>query len=167
MYPETCTSWSGETDIQSYAIDNGLRYFRLGGASESQSGYSDYATLDVTGGPSPQMYQQGGNNVFPNLSNVWHTAEFGVYGMCCSAKAVFSGNPFIVARLAVTTINHTKTKPECPFAIKPREWTGESNNLKLLPTSSKWPERNWPAILFTEGNPTTTPKHNCVAIPAE
>jgi hypothetical protein len=168
--PETCTTWSGETDVQSYDINNGLLFFRLGGASASQPGGSgsDFATLDVYGGPSPQLYQQDGDNVFPNLSNVWHTAEFGVYGMCCSAKAVFSGNPTIAVRLAVTTVNQTKAAPKCPMGIyNGGERTGESNNLKLLPTSSQWQKKNWPAIVFTEGNPTKTPKPSCTPIPAK
>jgi hypothetical protein len=116
--PEDCTTWSDETDVQSYAIGNGLRYFRLGGASLSKSYYSDYATLDVYGGPSPQLYKIEGDNIFPGLSNYWHTTEFGVYGVGGRAKAVFNGNPTIAVRLAVTTVNRTKTAPECSLDIK-------------------------------------------------
>jgi hypothetical protein len=155
--------------VQSYAIGNGLKYFHLGGASESRPGGSgaDYATLDVAGGPSPQLYQQDGSNIFPALSDFWHTAEFGVYGMCCRSEAFFTGNPTIAARLAVTTASGTKTKPQCPRGIKNGGVvTGESNNLKLMPTPSQWPKRNWPAIVFTEGNPTNNPTPSCATIPA-
>ena len=168
--PEDCTTWSDETDVQSYTIGNGLRYFRLGGASESRPGGSgsDYATLDVEGGPSPQLYQQDGSNIFPALSDFWHTAAFGVYGMCCSSEAFFTGNPTIAVRLAVTTVNDTKTKPECPRGIKNGGVvTAESNNLKLVPTPSKWPERNWPAIVFTESNPTNNPTPSCATVAAQ
>ena len=166
--PEDCTTWSDETDVQSYAIGNGLRYFRLGGASLSKSYYSDYATLDVYGGPSPQLYKIEGDNIFPGLSNYWHTTEFGVYGVGGRAKAVFNGNPTIAVRLAVTTVNRTKTAPECSLDIKnDGAPTGESNNLKLTQTSSQWPKRNWPAIVFTEGNPTKSPTPSCAKIPAQ
>jgi hypothetical protein len=165
--PESCTTWSDETDVQSYAIGNGLKYFRLGGASLSKSGNSDYVTLDVLGGPSPQMYEQDGNNEFPALSDYWHTAEFGVYGMCCGSEAFFRGDPTIAARLAVTTVNHAKTTA-CPRGIKNGFATiGESNNLKLMPTPTQWPKRNWPAIVFTESNPSKPPTPSCARIAAQ
>jgi hypothetical protein len=167
--PESCYHTSSNADdVQSYAIGNGLRYFRLGGASLSKSFYSDYATLDVYGGPSPQLYKIEGDNIFPALSNYWHSTEFGVYGIGGRAKAVFNGNPTIAERLAVTTVNRTKAAPECSLDIKNGgERTGESNNLKLMQTSSQWPKRNWPAIVFTEGNPTKSPTPSCAKIPAQ
>ncbi|MGC2401952.1 MAG: hypothetical protein WA510_19300 [Acidobacteriaceae bacterium] len=167
--PEDCSTWSDETDVQSYAIANGLRYFRLGGASESRPGGSgsDYATLDVYGGPSPQLYQQDGSNEFPALSDFWHTAEFGVYGMCCGSEAFFTGDPTIAVHLGVTTVNNAQTT-ECPRGIKNGFATiGESNNLKLMPTPLQWPKRNWPAIVFTESNPSKPPKPNCATIAAQ
>lgn len=166
QYTESCYTWSDETDVQSYDIVNGLKYFRLGGASASHPGGSgsDYTTLDVYGGPSPQLYQQDGNNVFPHLSNVWHTAEFGVYGACCHSEAFFTGDPTIAARLAVTTLKHAKTTA-CPRGIKNGGMViTEFNNLKLMPTPSKWPVRNWPAIVFTESNPTNNPTPSCATI---
>jgi hypothetical protein len=162
--PESCTSWSDETDVQSYEIDNGLKFFRVSGASASRPGGSgsDYVTLDVEGGPSPELYQQDGNNVFPNLSGVWDTAEFNVYGECCHEKAVFAGKPTIAARLAVTTVNGTEKAPGCPRNLGGIV-TGESNNLALTTTSSKWPIKDWPAVVFTE-NGTGSKHANCVPV---
>ena len=142
---ESCTTFSDETDVQSYDINHGLLYFRLGGSSASQPGGSgsDYATLDVYGGPSPQLYQQDGNNIFPGLSNGWSTVAFNVFGTCCGSTAVFSGNPTIAVRLAVTTVNNTKTRPKCPLGLPNNgAFTVESNNLKLIATPNQWPEKD-------------------------
>ncbi|HEX3370633.1 MAG TPA: hypothetical protein VHS56_13725, partial [Candidatus Cybelea sp.] len=162
--PEDCfRNASNSQDVQSYSIVNGLKYFRLGGASVRKSGYSDYITLAVTGGPSAQLYKVYGDNVFPLLSNYWTGTEFNVFGAPGGGEAVFNAKSTIGVRTAITTINGEDNPPLC-VGPPGGGFTGETNNLNIGPVGSKWPIRNWPAIVFSETNVTKSPKPGCTPI---
>lgn len=163
--PMDCTRKSSNSqDVQSETIKDGLKNFRLGGAA-AQFGYFDNVTLDVTPGvTSGGLYRVYGDNVFPHLSDHWRQTEFNVLGVYNGAEAFFNSGSTIDVRLAVTTSKGTTAAPTCPAG----HFTGESNNLFLTKTSSKWPLQNWPAIIFTESNAANRSKtKNCVVKPAK
>jgi hypothetical protein len=148
-------------DVQSEPIVFGLTNFRISGASAERSSTSDYVTLSVTGSGFYKVY---GDNLFPNLSAHWLSTEFGVFGDYNGNEAIFNTGSTIGVRLAVTTVNGTTEKPVCsPNQKYGGIVTAESNNLSMAKTSSKWPIKNWPAIIFTES--TNGKNANCATVP--
>jgi hypothetical protein len=116
-------------------------------------------------GTPSTLYSAKGNTEFPDLNENWFAAEFNVFGNCCLNRAIFvpTNGSTLVVRTQVA--NGMITAPTCNG---PNEGgtTGETNNLNLTGTPSKWPIRLFPAIIFKETNATTT-SPSCAAEPGK
>jgi hypothetical protein len=105
-------------------------------------------------GTSSTLYSAKGDTEFPDLNENWFAAEFNVFGNCCLNRAIFvpTNGSTIVVR--TQDANGTITAPTCNGPNG--GFTGETNNLNLTGTPSKWPIRLFPAIIFKETNAKTT-----------
>jgi hypothetical protein len=109
------------------------------------SGGQDTAVLATTSGPLHAV----GNDSVLNLANYWNTAEFNIFGDCCSTEAAFSNPTTLVVK---TTIDDgTMNPPSCGT----ESYTNELNNLTMAPVGSavccKYGSPS-PTIEFMEGN---------------
>jgi hypothetical protein len=108
------------------------------------AGGQDQAVLTSSGG----LFAQGQDNVL-SLAQSWNTAEFNVFGDCCSTLTSFNNGTTIVVK---TTINDgTANAPQCVNS----SFTAETNDLNLLnpPNATCCPYGGAsPAIEFMETN---------------
>lgn len=90
-----------------------------------------------------------------SLAQQWNTAEFNIFGDCCSSQTNFSANTTIVTRTRV--VNGTTAKPTCVA----QGFTGETNNLSFGP-SAPAASPPGPAVIFTASSAGGSPS-NCAA----
>ena len=129
-----------------------LEKLRLLGAAAYASKSQDFAEL-IDGYSS--IYYVAGQNWFPDLDTQWQTAEFNIFGDCCGDQATFNAGSTIDVR---TEVDSGATKaPTCGS----QGFTAESNNLFLTKTPVKWPQAQYPSIIFTETNNTKRAKASC------
>jgi hypothetical protein len=105
--------------------------------------------------------RQPGVNEFPDLSTSWKEVEFNIFGDGGDAEAVFDPNTTLEVRTSVAS--DTTLGPGCAF----QSFTGESNNLTLVATTSNPPKGSLPSLVFTEtnaGNPTTAPCSSAISL---
>jgi hypothetical protein len=131
-----------------------LKKLRLLGSAAYSSRTQDFAELTVG---NSDVYYVGGQNWFPDLNTQWQAAEFNIFGSGNGNQAVFNAGSTITVRTEVDT--GAMAAPTCTA----EGFTGESNNLFLTATASKWPEVQYPSIDFTETNSTSQAKASCVA----
>jgi len=84
-----------------------------------------------------------------SLNQFWNTAEFNVFGDCCSSVTNFSNPTTLVVRTSLT--DGSSNAPTCGTF----SFTGEQNNLTLAPTGTPLCCPNGgasPAIEFMESN---------------
>jgi hypothetical protein len=125
----TAASWSG-----SPLTVGSLRTVQLTGSAVS--GGNDTIKMTTSAGTGSAESSDG----TVDLAGRWNAAEFGVFGDCCSSKAVFSSGTTVVVR---TTLHNGKTKaPKCVV----EGFTGETNNLYLAPTP-KLAKQSAPTII--------------------
>jgi uncharacterized repeat protein (TIGR01451 family) len=102
------------------------------------AGGTDTVTLTSAGGTATAMAADS----VVSLELQWNTAEFNVFGDCCSSQANFGPGTTVVTRTRV--INGTTAAPTCVA----QGFTGETNNLSFGPTAPvKSPPG--PAVIFT------------------
>ena len=90
-----------------------------------------------------------------SLELQWNTAEFNIFGDCCSAQANFSAGTTVVTRTRV--INGGTAAPACVT----QGFTGETNNLSFGP-SPPAASAPGPAVIFTTSSAGGSPS-NCAA----
>lgn len=93
-----------------------------------------------------------GNNSFSDLASNWKEAEFNIFGDGNDSVAQFNANSTLEVRTSVAS--GTTVGPVCVS----QSFTGESNNLTLVATTSNPQKGSLPSLVFTEtnaGNPTT------------
>jgi hypothetical protein len=90
-----------------------------------------------------------------SLSLQWNTAEFNIFGDCCSSQANFSAGTTVVTRTRV--INGTTAAPACVA----QGFTAETNNLSFGP-SPPAASAPGPAVIFTASSAGGSPS-NCAA----
>lgn len=129
-----------------------LETLRLLDAAADGSKSQDFAELLV--GYS-SIYYVAGQNWFPDLDTQWQTAEFNILGDCCGDQATFNAGSAIDVRTEVDS--GVTTAPACGS----QGFTAESNNLFLTRTRMKWPQTQYPSIIFTETNNTKRTKATC------
>jgi hypothetical protein len=89
------------------------------------------------------------------LDSQWQDAEFNIFGDGGGDQAIFNAGSRIVVRTELDS--GAATAPACISG----GFTGESNNLFLTATRKKWPETQYPSIVFTETNDTKLKKASC------
>lgn len=122
------------------------------GAAAYSSRSQDFAELSV--GYS-SVYYVAGQNWFPDLDAQWQAAEFNIFGDCCGDQAIFNAGSTIDVRTEVDS--GATTAPTCGS----QGFTAESNNLFLAKTPSKWPEAQYPSIIFAETSDTKHARASC------
>ncbi|WP_146011795.1 MULTISPECIES: VWD domain-containing protein [Burkholderia] len=90
-----------------------------------------------------------------SLSQQWNTAEFGIFGDCCSSQVNFSAGTTLVARTRV--INGNTSAPACVA----QGFTAETNNLSFGP-SPPAASAPGPAVIFAASSAGGSPS-NCAA----
>ena len=98
-----------------------------------------------------------GGNYFPDLGNLWTSAEFNVFGDSGGDQAVFNTGASAQVRTAVTS--GTTTGPGCII----QSTTAESNNMTLSNTAPAAVKGSAPALLFSEINPAVGAAATCAA----
>ena len=129
-----------------------LERLRLLGAAAYSSRSQDFAELIVE---YSEIYYLAGQNWFPDLDTEWQDAEFNIFGDCCGDQAIFNAGSTIDVRTEVDS--GVITAPTCDVA----GFTAESNSLFLTATSPKWPQTQYPSIVFTETNDSHRKKPSC------
>jgi hypothetical protein len=130
-----------------------LKKLRLLGAAAYGSRGQDFVELIVEGG---SIYYVAGQNWFPDLQSAWQDAEFNIFGDCCGDQATFNPGSTIDVRTQVDS--GASAAPTCQ-----REgFTAESNNLFLTTTPVKWPQAQYPSVVFAETNGTHSKRASCV-----
>ncbi len=94
-------------------------------ATTSASG-QDTVALATTSG---NLFATGQDSVL-DLAQFWNTAEFNVFGDCCSTETNFSTPTTLVIRTAIN--DGTTNAPSCGTS----SFTAETNNLTLAPTAA-------------------------------
>jgi hypothetical protein len=121
------------------------------------SNSSDNAIATISGSAN----HVSGANVFPDLSTNWKEVEFNIFGDGGGSELFFEPNTTIEVRTSVAS--DTTLGPVCTFV----SFTGESDNLTLVGTTSNPPKGNLPSLVFTEtnvGNPTTAPCSSAISL---
>ena len=90
-----------------------------------------------------------------SLQQQWNTAEFNIFGDCCSTQANFSAGTTVVTRTRV--INRSTDAPACVT----QGFTSETNNLNFGP-SPPAASAPGPAVIFTTSSAGGSPS-NCAA----
>ena len=124
-------------------------------ADASHTADSMTATISGSANVAP------GNNSFPDLSKEWNEVEFNIFGDGNSSAATFNGGTTLEVRTSVAS--GTNLGPGCAFA----SFTGESNNLTLVATTSNPAKGSLPSLVFTEtnvGSPTTAPCSSAISL---
>jgi hypothetical protein len=129
-----------------------LEKLRLLGAAAYSSRSQDFAELIVD---YSSIYYVAGQNWFPDLDTQWQTAEFNILGDGGGDQAIFNAGSTIDVRTEVDS--GATTAPSCVS----QGFTAESNNLFLSKTRAKWPQTQYPSIIFTETNNTKRTKASC------
>jgi hypothetical protein len=80
-----------------------------------------------------------------SLEQNWNSAEFNIFGDCCSSAASFSGGTTMTVRTSLT--DGSEKKPVCSV----QSFTAETNNLSFGPTTPG-ASGTTPAILFTQSS---------------
>ncbi len=122
-----------------------------------QAQATDLQNMSVSGSPgvgvtvywSGSMIGAPDSGIIPDLASKWFDAEFNVFGDGGGGEAVFSGNTTITVRTEVET--GTNIVPTCVVG----SYTGETNNLNLVSTPTMEPKKQYPSIIFDEGNAAT------------
>jgi hypothetical protein len=102
-----------------------------------------------------------GVNEFPDLSSNWTEVEFNIFGDGGNAQVGFDPNTTIEVRTSVAS--GTNLGPGCAL----QSFTGESNNLTLVATTSNPAKGSLPSLVFTEtnaGNPTQAPCTSAISL---
>lgn len=134
--PKQTIAELGELSIKGEANEGGMDTVILGTASE--------------------LYSTTGEDSVLNLAQAWTVAEFNVVGDCCASGAEFNAGSTIVVRTSVN--DGVTTAPSC---LK-KGFTGETNNLTLVKSSTVPPKGTLPEIVFTESNAAgATPGELC------
>jgi hypothetical protein len=107
------------------------------------SGATDDSVVLSTG---THVYTTQGDDHFPDLSQGWNTAEFNVFGDCCSSQANFNTGSTIVVRTGANS--GVTTAPSCVD----EGFTAETNNLTMVSTPTSQTGEAAPSIVFTESN---------------
>jgi len=119
-------------------------------------------TVDnVIGTISGTANHEPGLNEFPDLSTNWKEVEFNIFGDGGGSEVTFDPNTTLELRTSVAS--DTTLGPGCDL----QSFTGESNNLTLVATTSNPPKGNLPSLVFTEtnvGSPTTAPCSNAISL---
>ena len=124
-------------------------------ADASNSTDNMTATISGSGNNAP------GNNSFPDLAQNWTEVEFNIFGDGNDGVAQFNANSTLEVRTSVAS--GTTGGPGCDS----QSFTGESNNLTLVATTSNPPKGSLPSLVFTEtnvGNPTTAPCTSAISL---
>jgi FG-GAP-like repeat len=108
------------------------------------------------------LYAVQNSDSMLGLPNYWKSAEFNVFGDCCSSTAYFNSGSTIAVRTSVDS--GVTTAPSCIND----GWTGEQNNLYFQASSGTPRSSTQPAIVFTESTTETRTKpcDSAVAVPA-
>lgn len=134
-----------------------LNNIALTGFPQDASNTSDNSIATISGVANHVT----GSNPFPDLSTNWNTAEFNIFGDGGGSEAFFAPNTSIEVRTLVAS--NTTLGPGCLL----ESFTGESNNLTLVSTTSNPPKGNLPSLVFTEtnvGSPTTAPCSSAISL---
>jgi hypothetical protein len=132
-----------------------LSTMKVLGAIAGKLGTDDEMVITV----GNSVYTTPGNNYFPDLKTTWNAAEFNVFGDGGADQAVFNANSTLLVRTSVDS--GVSTGPGC----SDESFTGESNNLTLVNTTSSPATSNLPSLVFTESNvsPLPNPPVGCAA----
>ncbi len=166
--PYTLTDGSGNSFVD--CVINGATNSGIGTVStaslnniamtafpEDATNASDNAIATISGVAN----HVAGSNEFPDLSTNWNAVEFNIFGDGGGSEAFFDPNTTIEVRTSVAS--NTNLGPGCAF----ESFTGESNNLTLVATTSNPPKGNLPSLVFTEtnaGNPATAPCSSAISL---
>lgn len=118
---------------------------------------SDNAIATISGGAN----HVSGADEFPDLKSNWTEVEFNIFGDGGGSEAFFDPSTTIEVRTSVAS--DTSLGPGCAF----QTFTGESNNLTLVGTTSNPPKGSLPSLVFTEtnvGSPTTAPCSSAISL---
>jgi hypothetical protein len=124
-------------------------------AQVSDTADSAIATISGNANPAPGVLE------FPDLSKNWKEVEFNIFGDGNSSQAKFDPNTTIEVRTSVAS--DTTLGPGCAL----QSFTGESNNLTLVATTSNPAKGNLPSLVFTEtnaGDPTQAPCTSAISL---
>jgi hypothetical protein len=163
--PKCPPGWTGGGDCTTggtyaFTLNPGLAITDLGKVSLT-------ATASATGGDTivlttPDGILHGANNdSVLQLAGAWHASEFNIFGEGGFDQAIFNGpgpnspGSTLVVRIAID--DGTTNAPTCQGG----GWTGESNNLTLVPGSCCTIGGPSPAIVFTESNATNPVAATC------
>jgi len=123
------------------------------------SNSSDNAIATIS--PGSGANHVAGANEFPDLKSNWTAVEFNIFGDGGGSGAFFDPNTTLEVRTSVAS--GTTLGPVCLF----QSFTGESNNLTLVATTSNPAKGNLPSLVFTEtnvGSPTTAPCSSAISL---
>jgi hypothetical protein len=112
---------------------------------------NDTVVLTSPGGGANAM----ANDNVVSLSTQWNTAEFNIFGDCCSTQTNFSAGTTVVTRTRV--VNGTNNAPACVA----QGFTAETNNLSFGPGAPAASGAG-PAVIFTASSAGGAPS-NCAA----
>lgn len=91
-------------------------------------------------------YAVSGNDSKVDLASSWHVAEFNIFGDCCSTQAIFNAGSSLEPNVVID--DGSATAPSCLAA----GYTGETNNLYFVATSTHNVSGSPPAIHFKEAS---------------
>jgi hypothetical protein len=116
---------------------------------------ADSVVLTIAG--NAYAYQQAGSVV--NLNSNWTSAEFNIYGNGSASQYSFAENVDLVVELL---IDNNPTSSGVPSATNGGSYTGETNNLTVLPYNCSWGNGNTtPGIQFQESQISSQPMETC------
>lgn len=154
-YSGTCPSgWT--------AFGAGYCYKNSAATSVTTQSITNLGSLTLTGsatsgGQDRVTFATGSGSVFATASDSvlglapsWNSAEFNVVGDGCGSQAVFNSGATIGVKLAIT--NGTSNSPICQTGAQFSGYTGESNNLNLVPSSGCPFGGTSPALQFVQTN---------------
>lgn len=160
FYGSTCPSGPWQSDGVGDCVFNGpttyvppqtitsLPNLKMTASTSGGAGGQDTVILYTPGDSTGDLKAVGQESVL-SLASYWNTAEFNIFGDCCSSETVFSNPTTLVVK---TTIDDgTTNAPTCGTF----SFTAEQNNLTMAPTASPvcCPYGGaTPAIEFMESN---------------
>jgi len=105
-------------------------------------------TLTLNDGKT--AYAVSGKDSKVDLASSWHAAEFNIVGDCCATQAVFNEGASL--EVHIVTDHGNADAPSCLGS----GFTGETNNLYFVATSTHKIPGSPPAIYFTEAGKKTS-----------
>ena len=128
-----------------------LETLKLTGQIAGISGAEDTVLLTI----GTTVYSAPGDDYIPDLGSLWQIAEFNIFGDCCGSEAVFNSGSTLEVRTLVDS--GTASAPTCSAS----GYTGETNNLTLVDTTTSPGKGKWPSLIFTESNSSGITPASC------